>query len=340
MQGSQGNPGATGSAGATGATGANISPNLASIDSLQVVNGLIVYGPANQPAWTSTTQVTVTNQISLTTYPGTFQTLSMTNFQGLATLVLPNTYPGASMNVSVMVKLGTTSSFSMSALNVATSTGIGSVNVSTGLSTTSYTAVTFTFTAPSNAGQAFSINTGQNPGSDSIYGLTVSTGSALNTSVFGSVAVANALSCKTLNASGDVTATGDLVYGAGGLSVASQLSAINAWKTSGTFASTTTFQNLYTIANNPGSRGFITVTGQLGGPNFGMITCFFEGSSNQSYACLTQIACTGNGQPPSINTTAVCTGGTQTIFLEIPSGYTIQVRTISAFSVNWYVTLL
>ena len=97
-----------------------------------------------------------------------------------------------------------------------------------------------------------------------------------------------------LTLAGVLTATGDIVYNSG-KSLTSQMATLNGYKTSGTFASTTSWQTIYTMNYSSGSRGFITVYGQFNGPNYGMITCFFDGVNNISYPSLTQIACSGNG---------------------------------------------
>ena len=119
---------------------------------------------------------------------------------------------------------------------------------------------------------------------------------------------------------------------------------LNGYKTSGTFASTASWQNLYTFSyTSSGCRGFITVTGQVNGPSYGMITAFFEGTLATSYATLTQIACSGNGAGASKNTSGAIAGGTQTIFLQLinsASAPTIQVKTTSYFNVNWFIIFL
>jgi hypothetical protein len=137
-----------------------------------------------------------------------------------------------------------------------------------------------------------------------------------------------------------ITASGDIKYN-GSTSLTAQMATLNGYKTSGTFAATTTFQTIYTMNYISGTRGIITVTGQLGGPNYGMIACFFEGTNNVSFPSLTQIACSGNSSQSSINSSNVSTGGTQTIFLQLTgTAGAIQVKTASNFTVNWYVTLL
>ena len=94
-----------------------------------------------------------------------------------------------------------------------------------------------------------------------------------------------------------------------------------------------------------GSRGFITDYGQSSGPNYGMITCFFDGVNDISYPSLTQIACSGNGAQLLDSSSSASTGGTQTVFLQLggtvdPGRRWIQVKTASAFTVKWYITFL
>ena len=94
-----------------------------------------------------------------------------------------------------------------------------------------------------------------------------------------------------------------------------------------------------------GSRCFISVYGQSSGPNYGMITCFFDGVNNISYPSLTQIACSGSGSQLLVNLSSASTGGTQTIFLQLggtvdPGRQWIQVKTASAFTVKWYIAFL
>ena len=172
------------------------------------------------------------------------------------------------------------------------------------------------------------------------FGGNFTSSGAVN--VTGGITTVGGVNTNTLTATQtgtSITATGDIKYN-GSTSLTSQMATLNGYKTSGTFASTTTFQNLYAMSYTPGSRGIITVVGQSGGPNYGMISAFFEGTSAQSYASITQIACSGNNAQAAINPTNATTGGTQTIFLQMSGSNVIQVKTSAAFNVNWFVTLL
>ena len=76
--------------------------------------------------------------------------------------------------------------------------------------------------------------------------------------------IANPVQKFLVDASGNLTAGGDLKYN-GSTSLTTQMTTLNGYKTSGTFSAATTFQDIY-IFN--GSRGFITVIGNTN--NVGM----------------------------------------------------------------------
>jgi hypothetical protein len=106
-------------------------------------------------------------------------------------------------------------------------------------------------------------------------------------------------------------------------------------RTSGTLASTTSFQTIYTIVSN--QHGIVRVSStNTSYPS--MMIALFEWTNGSTYPSLTQIASSGNANQASINTTN--TGnGTQYITLQI-NGSTIQVKTTASFNVTWYVTIL
>ena len=95
------------------------------------------------------------------------------------------------------------------------------------------------------------------------------------------------------------------------------MATLNGYKISGTIASTTTFQIIYTPSN---TRGFIYVV--AGGPCYSMVMAFFEAYSGFSYGSLTQLATAGNGVQGVLNPPNTSTGGT----VNITNGQAVACR--------------
>jgi hypothetical protein len=186
----------------------------------------------------------------------------------------------------------------------------------------------------------FSVDNYANLKCDGIGSIKIMDGTIANFSVD---FPGNIFNKGSINSTGNINTVGDITYN-DGTSITQTLDSMFTSlascvkKTSGTFAATTTFQAIYTITS--GTRGFITIT-STSATNRGMITLFFEGTANLSYASLTQIACSGNSTQAVINPTSALTGGTQTIFAQIHGGgYSVQVRVSTACTVSWSISLL
>ena len=120
------------------------------------------------------------------------------------------------------------------------------------------------------------------------------------------------------------------------------MATLNGYKTSGTFAATTTFQTCYTFYSaGTGIRGYITITGgTTNGAYAGMVMAFFDWSSG-SWPSLTQMAVSGNAAQGNLNPPNTLGGGSQTVFIQ-QNGTTgqIQVKVLVACTVNWFVTYI
>jgi hypothetical protein len=137
---------------------------------------------------------------------------------------------------------------------------------------------------------------------------------------------------------GNVKVSGDIIYNNNNKSLTSQIATLNGYRTSGTIASTTTFQIVYTPSS--GTRGFITLTSSSNG----MITAFFEYTNNITYPCLVQLAISGNAQQPVLTSSSSTFNGTQTMFIQMLQNgsppFSIQVKTTTSATVYWNVSLL
>ena len=150
------------------------------------------------------------------------------------------------------------------------------------------------------------------------------------------------ISCSALTtwngvSGGLLTSSGDVLYN-GSTSLITSLSTLNDFRTSGTFAATTSFGTFYTMSYLTGPRAFVTVKGTGATPS--MVTCFFEWSTG-SFPSFTQTAASANAQQSSLSTSILATAGTQQITLQ-QNGVTgnLQVKVVSAITVSWNITLL
>ena len=172
----------------------------------------------------------------------------------------------------------------------------------------------------------------------------ISTTSAIDsfgniTSYGGSIAMMNGGSTKfycdsngNVSNSGTLTTTGTIAaptINLNGTSIATSLAAC-AQKTSGSFASTATFQTIYTPVNQ---RGFIYVG--AGPPCYSTAMAFFEALTGYSYGSLTLLAQSGNAAQGVLNTSSAATGGIVNVFLQWNGN--IQVRTSTACTVQWFI---
>jgi hypothetical protein len=154
-----------------------------------------------------------------------------------------------------------------------------------------------------------------------------------NLSVAGTTTLTGLLTTNGgISNTGSLTTNGDITFNGN-----RSLNSIYNLRTSGTFASTTTFQTIYNITSP--QCGFIRVaTANTSYPC--MVVAMFEWTNLYTYASLTQIASSGNAVQAAINTTNTGTG-TQYISLQLVSGGTaIQVKTTANQNVTWYVTIL
>jgi hypothetical protein len=138
-----------------------------------------------------------------------------------------------------------------------------------------------------------------------------------------------------------ITALGDIKYNTS-TSLTSQMATLNGYKTSGSISATTSFQTIYTVAQ--GTRGIITVVCNSA-PGTVMALFEWETASN-TFAMLTQLAFSAGsspGFPFAATAPNTSSSGSQTVFLQmalVSSNAAIQMKSSTAGTANWYVTLL
>ena len=159
---------------------------------------------------------------------------------------------------------------------------------------------------------------------DVLYGLGQTSLSTLTTVVNGKAPLASP------SFTGALTTAGDIKFN-GTSSLSTLITSNLAPKTSGSIASTTTFQTLYSSVNQ---RGFIYVA--AGAPCYSTAMAFFEAYTGYSYGSLTLMAQSGNASSAAINTSNATTGGVVKVSLQMSSG-AIQVKTTASTTVQWFV---
>jgi hypothetical protein len=138
---------------------------------------------------------------------------------------------------------------------------------------------------------------------------------------------------------GTLTTAGDIRFnGTSSLTtIASTVSTINSYKTSGSISGTSTYQTIYTVVQ--GTRGFITVIAIA--PHYNMFLGFFEWTAGGSYQSLTQIAQSGNAPQSVLSTTNASSGGTMSLTVQqVSNTGPIQAKVSTAGIINWYITLI
>jgi hypothetical protein len=141
------------------------------------------------------------------------------------------------------------------------------------------------------------------------------------------------VSCQSLFSAGDLTFNASTSLANSLNTVNNSINTLNNLRTSGTLASTTTFQTIFSPVNQ---RGFIYVA--AGAPCYSTACAFFEALTNFSFSSLTLISQSGNAAQASINTSSASTGGTVNITLQMTSAV-IQVKTSTSCTVRWFVML-